>query len=93
VPIRLFGGHSQVWPPIRAAFHLTPTSAPWLNAVKGFFAKLTRRRVKRGIFHSLIDLLTAINRNLAEYNHNPNSFVWTSNPDHIIAPRFADTKW
>lgn len=30
----------------RWTFHFTPTSASWLNAVEGFFAKLTRRRLK-----------------------------------------------
>src|SRR6202045_673457 len=37
----------------RWTFHFTPTSAPWLNAVEGFFAKLTRRRLKRGVFRSV----------------------------------------
>ena len=34
----------------RWTFHFTPTSASWLNAVEGFFAKLTRRRLKRGVY-------------------------------------------
>ena len=34
----------------RFTFHYTPKSASWLNAVEGFFAKLTRRRLKRGVF-------------------------------------------
>ena len=34
----------------RWTFHFTPTSASWLNAVEGFFAKLTKRRLKRGVF-------------------------------------------
>ena len=34
----------------------TPTSASWLNASKAFFAKLTRRRLKRGAFRSVADL-------------------------------------
>ena len=37
----------------RFVFHFTPTSASWLNAVEGFFAKLTKKRLKRGIFRSL----------------------------------------
>ena len=37
-------------------FHFTPTSASWLNAVEGFFAKLTKRRLKRGVFRSVVDL-------------------------------------
>ena len=46
----------------RWTFHFTPTSASWLNAVEGFFAKLTRRRFKHGVFHPLVDLQAAINR-------------------------------
>jgi len=46
----------------RFVFHYTPTSATWLNAVEGFFAKLTKRRLKRGVFHSLVELQAAINR-------------------------------
>jgi transposase len=38
----------------RWTFHFTPTSASWLNAVEGFFAKLTRRRLKRGVFRSVV---------------------------------------
>jgi len=69
----------------RWTFHFTPTSASWLNAVEGFFAKLTRRRLKRGIFRSLVDLQAAINRFLAEHNCSPKPFVWTADPDRIIA--------
>jgi transposase len=69
----------------RFVFHFTPTSASWLNAVEGFFAKLTRRRLKRGVFKSLVDLQAAINRFLAETNDNPKPFVWTADPNHILA--------
>ncbi len=40
----------------RWTFHFTPTSASWLNAVEGFFAKLTRQRLKRGVFRLRRDL-------------------------------------
>ena len=69
----------------RFVFHFTPTSCSWLNAVEGFFAKLTRRRLKRGVFHSVVELQTAINRFVAEANHDPKPFVWTADPDKIIA--------
>ena len=69
----------------RWTFHFTPTSGSWLNAVEGFFAKLTRRRLKRGVFHSLVDLQAAINRYLAEHNQSPKPFVWTADPDAVIA--------
>ena len=52
----------------RFVFHFTPTSCSWLNAVEGFFAKLSRRRLKRGVFRSVVDLQAAINRFLAETN-------------------------
>jgi len=43
-----------------------------INAVEGLFTKLTRRRLKRGGFHSLVDLQAAINRVVTETNENPN---------------------
>jgi transposase len=69
----------------RFTFHFTPTSCSWLNAVEGFFAKLTKRRLKRGVFHSVADLQAAINRFLEEHNGEPKPFTWTANPDKIIA--------
>ena len=69
----------------RFVFHFTPTSSSWLNAVEGFFAKLAKRRLNRGVFHSLVDLQAAINRFVAETNENPKPFSWTADPDKIIA--------
>jgi transposase len=69
----------------RWSFHFTPTSASWLNAVEGFFAKLTNRRLKRGVFRSLADLENAITRFIAEINANPKPFVWTARPNRILA--------
>ena len=69
----------------RFVFHFTPTSASWLNAVEGFFAKLTRRRLRRGVFRSIVELQSAINRFIEEANHDPKPFTWTANPDTIIA--------
>ena len=71
----------------RWAFHFVPTSCSWLNAVEGFFAKLTRRRLLRGVFHSLVDLQAAINRFLTEHNQTSKPFVWRADPDAIIAAR------
>ena len=69
----------------RFTFHFTPTSCSWLNAVEGFFAKLSKRRLKRGVFRSVVDLQTAIRRFLDETNQTPKPFVWTADPDKIIA--------
>jgi len=69
----------------RFTFHFVPTSCSWLNAVEGFFAKLAKRRLKRGVFRSIVDLQASINRFLAETNDNPKPFTWIADPDKIIA--------
>jgi hypothetical protein len=68
----------------RWVFHFTPTSASWLNAVEGFFAKLSQRRLRRGVFGSLAEVQAAIKRFIAQTNTNPKPFVWTADPDRII---------
>ena len=69
----------------RFTFHFVPTSCSWLNAVEGFFAKLSRQRLKRGVFRSVYELQIAINRYLDEANQMPKPFSWTADPDKIIA--------
>jgi transposase len=69
----------------RFVFHFTPTSASWLNAVESFFAKLTKKRLKRGVFRSLQELKDAIHRFLDDTNANPKPFTWTKDPNKIIA--------
>ena len=66
-------------------FHYTPTSCSWLSAVEGFFAKLTRRRLKRGVCCSIVELQAVINRFIAETNDKPKPFVWTKSADAILA--------
>jgi len=68
----------------RWTFHFTPISASWLNAVEGFFAKLTKRRLKRGVFLSVVDLQAAINRFVLDHNAEPKPFTWAADPDKII---------
>jgi len=69
----------------RFVFHFTPKSCSWLNAVETLFSRLTRRRLKRGAFRSIVELQAAINRFLAETNADPKPFVWTAHPDRVIA--------
>jgi transposase len=69
----------------RFVFHFTPTSASWLNAVEGLFALLSRRRLKRGVFRSLQELKDAIHSFIADTNANPKPFIWTKDPNKIIA--------
>ena len=46
---------------------------------------MTKRRLKRGVFRSIVDLQAPINRSLKETNDDPKPFVWTADPDKIIA--------
>jgi hypothetical protein len=57
----------------------------WLNAVETFFSAMTRRRLRRGVFRSLVDLQAAIHRYMAEHNADPKPFVWTATPKRIMA--------
>jgi transposase len=69
----------------RWVFHFTPTSGSWLNAVENFFSKMTRQRIRRGVFRSIADLQAAINRYLKEHNDDPKPFVWTKPATAILA--------
>jgi hypothetical protein len=72
----------------RWTFHFIPASSSWLNAVEGFFAELTRRRLKHGVFKSVGELKGAIDRFIAEHNDTEaKPFVWRVDPDEIIAAR------
>jgi transposase len=67
----------------RWTFHFTPTSASWSNAVENFFSVLTRQRIRRGSFHSVVAWQAAINRYLDEHNAEPKPFVWTASAASI----------
>jgi transposase len=69
----------------RWTFHFTPTSGSWLNAVETFFSAMTRQRIRRGCFHSIVSLQAAINQYLAERNAEPRPFVWTASAASILA--------
>ena len=64
--------------------HFTPTSASWLNQVERFFAEITTRRIRRGVFKSLSSLEKAIHEYLVEHNKTAKPFVWTADADNIL---------
>ena len=68
----------------RFHMHFTPTSSSWLNVIEGFFGKLTRKRLCRGIFKSVADLKSAIVEFIQAHNRDPKPFVWTASADKII---------
>lgn len=55
------------------------------NGTTTLFAVLTRRRLKNGVFHSVVDLQAAINRFIKEHNQQPRPFVRRAGPGDIIA--------
>jgi transposase len=68
----------------RFELHFTPTSSSWLNMVEIFFGQLTDKAIRRGIFHSVPDLIDAIETYLAAHNDNPEPFKWTATTDQIL---------
>jgi transposase len=73
--------------PKRARWHLhfTPTSSSWLNLVERWFQELTERRLRRGVFTSVADLVDAIELWVEHWNDNPKPFIWHKTADEIIA--------
>lgn len=69
----------------RFHLHFTPTSSSWLNLVERFFAEITRKRIRRGVFKGVTDLEVAIYQYLAEHNERPKPFVWTATTQEILA--------
>jgi transposase len=68
----------------RFRLHFTPTSASWLNMVERFFAEITRKRIRRGIFTSVAELESAIMDYLRNHNAAPKPFVWTKSAAEIL---------
>jgi transposase len=68
----------------RYRVHFTPTSASWLNQVERFFAALTEKRIRRGVFRSVAALEAAVTDYLEKHNQAPKPFVWTATADLIF---------
>jgi len=64
--------------------HFIPTSSSWLNLVERRFGELTQKRVRRGAFVSVPDLIAAIDQFLAAWNQDPKPFVWTATVESIV---------
>lgn len=69
----------------RFHFHFVPTSSSWLNLVERWFRELTSRRIRRGVFKSVPQLIDAIYAYVDHHNADPKPFVWTATADDIIA--------
>jgi transposase len=69
----------------RFVVHYVPTSCSWLNLIERWFAELTNKRIRRDSFHSVDDLIAAIEQFLAVWNQKPKPFVWTATVESILA--------
>jgi hypothetical protein len=69
----------------RFHMHFTPTSASWLNMIERCFRDLICNRMRRGDFHSVPELVTAIDGYIAQHNQQPKAFVWTAKAADILA--------
>jgi transposase len=64
--------------------HFTPTSSSWLNQIERWFAEITRKRIRRGTFRSVRDLIKTIKDYVRHYNRNPQPFQWVTSASKII---------
>jgi transposase len=69
----------------RFFFHFVPTSSSWLNMVERWLSQITQKRIRRGVFFSVPDLVTAITEYIEFTNVNPQPFVWTATVETILA--------
>jgi transposase len=69
----------------RFHMHFTPTSSSWANMVERWFREITDKRIRRGTFRSVEQLIAAIEDFIAQHNENPKAFVWTAKVEDILA--------
>ena len=65
--------------------HFTPTSASWINQVERWFAELTRKRLRRGVYTSTRQLEADIHSFIERHNENPRPYRWTKSADEILS--------
>ena len=68
----------------RVQLHFTPTSASWVNLVERFFAEITDKAIRRGVFKNVRELEAAIRTFIETRNRNPRPYVWTASIASIL---------
>ncbi len=71
--------------PGRFVLHFIPTHSSWLNLVERWFAEITNKRIRRGSFESVPQLIRAIKDYIKTWNKSGRSFTWTKTPEEILA--------
>lgn len=69
----------------RFHLHFIPTSSSWVNMVERWFREITDKRIRRGIFRNVPELIAAIQTYLENHNQNPRIFTWTASVESILA--------
>lgn len=64
--------------------HFIPTSSSWLNVIERFFGELTTKRIRRGAFCSVPELIRAIESFIEKHNQDPEPYVWTAQVEKIL---------
>jgi transposase len=76
----------KAWLKRHSRFHLhyIPTSSSWLNLVERWFREITDKRIRRGVFQSVEQLIEAIRAYIEEHNQSPQPFIWTAKAENIL---------
>ena len=76
----------QKWIKRHPRFHLhfTPTSSSWLNMVERWFSEITTKRIRRGSFKNVKELIMVIKQYIESHNQNPKVFIWTASVESIM---------
>ena len=69
----------------RFHMHFIPTRSSWLNVIERWFREITDKRIRRGTFKNVEQLIAAIQEFIEQHNSSPEPFVWTAKADHILA--------
>jgi transposase/transcriptional regulator with XRE-family HTH domain len=68
----------------RFHLHFTPTSSSWVNMVERWFSEITLKRIRRGSFRNVKELIMVIKKYIESHNQNPKVFVWTASVESIM---------
>jgi transposase/DNA-binding CsgD family transcriptional regulator len=68
----------------RFRLHFIPTSSSWLNMVERWFRNITEKRIRRGSFKNVPDLIATIMNYIENHNQNPHIFIWSASVDTIM---------
>jgi len=68
----------------RFHMHFIPTSSSWVNMVERWFAEISRKRIRRGSFKNVKELISTIKQYIESHNQNPKIFVWTASVESIM---------